>query len=126
MHPVFAVIATEAAAAANSDVLQLIAIRTVTLSLSDVVCESICSGIPRRDDAVFMAGTHRNPDSRNLLIPVGPHALSDSIADHSTEDDPMGFCGSTTSRPLLNAGWSANHQRHEPSNQRGTRDGAVC
>jgi hypothetical protein len=39
--PGVAVIATEAAAAAKSDVLQLIVIRAVTLSSSDVVCESI-------------------------------------------------------------------------------------
>ena len=37
-------IATEATAAAKSDVLQLIVIRTVTPSLSDVVCESIARG----------------------------------------------------------------------------------
>jgi hypothetical protein len=35
------------------------------------------------------------------------------------------LCGPTTSGPLLNAGWAANHQEHEPSNKQGTRNSGV-
>jgi hypothetical protein len=64
------------------------------------------------------AGRTENPDSRDLLIPVGPQALSAPIPDHSTvRMATTGFCDPTTSRPLLKAPWAAKHQRHEPSNQ---------
>jgi len=66
------------------------------------------------------AGRTENPDSRDLLIPVGPQALSAQIPDHSTvRTGTTGFCDSTTLRPLLKTPWAAKHQRHEPSNQTG-------
>src|SRR6201987_2830086 len=36
------------------------------------------------------------------------------------------LCGPTRSRPLPNAGWAANHQKHEPPNQQGTRKCRPC
>jgi hypothetical protein len=65
---------------------------------------------------VFTAGAHRNPDSRNLLIPVGPQALSAPMVDHTTEEDTRELCGPTRSRPLLRPLGAAKHQRHETSN----------
>ena len=60
--PGVAVIATEAAAAAKSDVLQLIVIRTVTLSSSDVVCESIARG--------FHGATMLSPRLARIETPI--------------------------------------------------------
>src|SRR5271155_769576 len=37
----------------------------------------------------------------------------------------MTVCGPTKSRPLLNTGWAAKHQKHEPASERGTRNGCV-
>ena len=59
---------------------------------------------------------HRNPDSRNVLIPVGPQALSAPMVDQTTEEDTRELCGPTRSRPLLRPLGAAKHQRHEPSN----------